>query len=464
MGKGCKRLDHLHNEAGPSKRCAARERPRTSPDRKDYPKKVLLIEDAVLISKIITRSIVSTLGHTVQPAFSYAEAAAILEDRADEFSAAVTDLDLPDAPLGEVVDLTVKCGLPTIVLTATFCDATRAKILARDIVDYHVKGIQGLAGINRSLKRLERNPTMKVLVVDDSRTVRAMIRKLLDVHLFEVIEAGDGVEGFEILERNPDVTLVITDCEMPKMNGIEMTKRIRAKRAQDDLAVIGISALGTDVSARFLKNGANDYLSKPFQKEEFYCRLYRCIETQEHIKEIKRAAYTDKLTGLHNRLYFFKKAPPLYETVIREEIPFAVAMMDIDFFKSINDTFGHAGGDLALVRAASILRDNLPDEALLTRFGGEEFCCFLPGMDRAQAIRVFERLRRAVAATKIPFNGETISFTISIGLSVSREETIDEAINRADGLLYMSKDGGRNRITIDREPATQSTDIVTVHH
>jgi len=433
---------------------------------------VLLIEDAPLISKIISRSIVSVVGHRVQPAFSYAEAAAILEDRACEFSAAITDLDLPDAPLGEIgtlgeigeiVDLTVQYGLPTIVLTATFCEETRAKILTKDIVDYHVKGIHGLAGINRSLNRLERNPGMKVLVVDDSRTVRTMIRELLHIHLFQVIEAGDGAEGFEILEQNPDTTLVITDCEMPKMDGIEMTKRIRAERAQDDLAVIGISALGTDVSARFLKNGANDYLSKPFQKEEFYCRLYRCIETQEHIKEIKRAAYTDKLTGLHNRLYFFKKAPPLYETVIREEVDFAVAMMDIDFFKNINDTFGHAGGDLALVRTASILADSLPDEAVLTRFGGEEFCCFVPGMDRAQAIRVFERLRKAVAATRIPFNGETISLTISIGLSVSREETIDEAINRADSLLYMSKDGGRNRITIDPVEAIEGRDLLAVH-
>jgi len=444
-------VDNRTIAAAGKKQSAARQKCRQKPEPVPAEKKILLIEDEPLTSKIISRSISASLGFDVISVDSYEEADRMLSTGTGDFMAAVTDLSLPDAPDGEIINLTNRSGVPTLVFTGTFDEKIRASILARNVVDYHVKGLLGLEGINRSLKRLDKNPAVKVLVVDDSRTIRTMVTRLLKAHLFQVIEARDGAEGYALLEENPDTALVLTDCEMPHMDGIEMTHRIMSSRCQKDLVVIGISSLGTAVSARFLKNGANDFLSKPFQKEEFYCRIYRCLETMEHIKTIKRAAFTDKLTGLSNRLHFFKIAPPLYETAIKEEIPFAVAMMDIDFFKSVNDTYGHAGGDLVLEEVARILRDRLPGEVITARFGGEEFCCFAPGTGRDEAVGLFEGLRAAVEEARVSYNGRTIKFTISIGLSFTGGSTIDDTINRADENLYLSKDGGRNLVTA--EPA-----------
>jgi diguanylate cyclase (GGDEF)-like protein len=415
---------------------------------------VLLVEDSPFLAKLVSKNITDGSGYAVEVASSYEETSKIINQGSSAFAAAVVDLDLPDSPGGKIVDLSLNAGVPTLVLTGTYDEETRKQVLEKNVVDYYIKEERSLAALNETLHRLRVNPGVKILVVDDSTSFRMLIRRLLDTHRFPVLEATDGVQALEVLDANPDVTLVITDYEMPRMDGIELVSNIRDRHGRDEVAIIGVSSLGSGtLSARYLKFGADDFLTKPFQKEEFYCRVYRSVITIEHMREIKRAAFTDQLTGLHNRLYFFHTAPDLYARAVENGTPFAVAMIDIDFFKRINDTYGHAGGDVALQHLAELLTDNLSEADVIARFGGEEFCILAVGLEGNAVFKTFEHLRKVVEASSLEFEGQTIRFTLSIGVSVQSADSLDSVINRADESLYRAKESGRNRVIIEDQAA-----------
>ena len=130
---------------------------------------------------------------------------------------------------------------------------------------------------------------------------------------------------------------------------------------------------------------------------------------------MRRVAYTDLLTGLRNRLHFFRTVPPAFVKAVESNDSVMVAMVDIDHFKRVNDNYGHAGGDAALVHVAEMLREVLPGSMSVARFGGEEFCVVSIGMERDDAIRALEKLRRDIEASSVTFEGKTIRFTLSIG-------------------------------------------------
>jgi len=408
---------------------------------------VLIIEGSRVIAKLLKRQIATELDLPVVLAHSMDEALDQIKHLDPPPMAAVLDLELPDDPDEQVLTALQEARLPVIALTGS-CDAdSRARILERDFVDYYLKEVQGISGVTEMIRRLEKNPSTRILLVDDSRTFRMLVRQLLEVHRFDILEAGDGQEGLEVLEQNPDVSLVLTDFEMPRVDGLELVSRLRSMRERGVVAAIGISAQGNSaMSAMFLKYGADDFLTKPFEKEEFYCRIYRSIAMVEHIRKIEQAAYTDKLTGLSNRLHFFKLAPPLYDEAVSDGRQLTTAMIDIDHFKAVNDTYSHAGGDIALRDMSALLSQVLGEMEVVARFGGEEFCAFGVGLGRDRSLELFEELRQAVEANVSVFNGREIKFTVSVGLNFSAGESLDHAINGADEMLYQAKDQGRNRV------------------
>ena len=405
----------------------------------------LVVVDSMMIGRIIARSIAKLAGYEVEVACSREQAVTLLERGG--WTAAVVDLELADSAPGEVVDVAIAAGVPTIVLTGSYDEETRSAILQRPVVDYFVKGDGSFTALNDALDRLRINPAVKILVVDDSTAFRLLSKRLLEIHRFDVLEAVDGSDALTVVDANPDVTLVITDYEMPHMNGVELVGNLRQRRGRAELAIIGVSALGDRaLPARYLKHGADDFLTKPFEKEEFYCRVYRSVTNVEQIRRITRAAYTDQLTQLSNRLHFFSNAPAALADARAANTPFAVAMVDIDFFKKINDTYGHAGGDVALQHLARILTEELDGADMVARFGGEEFCITARGASQAELAAMFEGLRARVEAAAIEFEGQVIKFTLSIGVAVETSAQIDDMINRADQCLYQAKESGRNRV------------------
>ncbi len=259
--------------------------------------RILVVEDSTVFGNLIRKEIESRLGMTVVLTKSYAETKKLLTDLEEEnffsednFFVAVLDLNLPDAPAGKIVDLVRSKSIPSIVFTAEFDNKTREMIWAKDIVDYvYKRGKQDIQYLVSLIRRIHSNHSIKILVSDDSGTFRTKICNLLELHQYTVIQAGDGLEALKRIDENPDINLVITDYEMPKMDGFSLIQKIREKHDKNEIAIIGISSSGEPgLSARFLKNGANDFVIKPFGTEEFYCRVTQNVETIENLRRLKQ--------------------------------------------------------------------------------------------------------------------------------------------------------------------------------
>jgi diguanylate cyclase (GGDEF)-like protein len=248
------------------------------------------------------------------------------------------------------------------------------------------------------------------------------------------------------LNENPEIQLIITDFEMPEMDGIRFVREVRARHPKEELAVIGISSHETEnLSARFLKSGANDFLIKPFSSEEFYCRVSQNVDLLEYIRTIKEFSEKDFLTGLYNRRYLFSQGAARLRKKQRSGGKVYVAMLDIDHFKTINDRYGHEKGDAVLQELGEKLRLNFDDLGIAVRLGGEEFCLLLDDVGE-DVVDNLEHFRRGVSSSSVMADGSSISFTVSIGLCASTRDDIETMIRRADNLLYRAKAEGRDRL------------------
>lgn len=247
---------------------------------------VFIIEDSPLQAKIIRKHIQMYTNFPVLVAHSMADAEAMLEESAQDIFVAVIDLNLPDAPDGEAVDLGLAWKVPSMVLTATFNETIRNTFINKRVVDYFFKGsIQDMNPMIKSMERIYHNQSVTVLVVDDSRSQRRQMRSLLEVQQLNVLEAEDGVVALEVLAANPQISLVLTDYQMPRMDGLELIRELRNLRSSHQLAIIAVSAVGSGaLTAQFLKNGANDFLTKPFEVEEFYWRVNQTLEMLDLIR------------------------------------------------------------------------------------------------------------------------------------------------------------------------------------
>ena len=349
-------------------------------------KRILVVEDSQLVTKIVRHVVKLDQGLEAVYASSFAEAKDQLKRFDGQLFAALADLNLPDAPDGEVVDLMLAEGIPTIVLTGSYDEERREKILAKGIVDYVVKeGRYSYEYAIGVVHRLGHNQGTTVLVVHDSETSRRYISEILRRQLFTVLTASNGVEAMKLLLAHDEIRLVITDFNMPIMNGIELVKNIRYKYEKSDLVIIGLSGGGEkSLSARFIKNGANDFLHKPFNYEEFTCRVRHNVESLELVQQIREATYKDYLTDAWNRRYFFDLAEPIYQEALLHQKQLAMVVIDLDSFKAVNDTYGHEAGDRVLQAVAELLNNALM-RFLVARAGGEEFFVLLPGLDNDQA-------------------------------------------------------------------------------
>jgi len=407
-------------------------------------RKILIIEDTPTIARV-QKHIALKSGYEVDIAESLAQAKELLSK--NTYFCAVVDFILPDAPKGEAVPCTIAAEIPTIVMTGNIDQQTRDTVEKYPIIDYITKeNKQAYQYLEKQLMRLPRNESVKVLVVDDSTSTRRYICSLLVRHKYQTIEAKDGVEALEMLKDSPDITVIITDNEMPNMNGDELCTQIRSLYSNDEKAIIGISGADSSaLSSLFLKNGANDYLHKPFNSEEFYCRLSQNVDMLEQIATIKRQANTDYLTNLPNRRYFFEEAEKSLKQIKRTNGDGALAMLDIDHFKSINDTHGHDVGDEVL-KGLSICFKKYFKKHLVARLGGEEFAVYFTGVNKQEALKRLEGFRYFIEANSHEFSSAKIKFTISIGFEYGPIYQIDELLKLADLKLYDAKETGRNKV------------------
>lgn len=411
--------------------------------------RVLIIEDSRAVSSVMRHRLEKDFFCQVTQCAS-ADVFRNVMRGGETFDVAVVDLNLPGASDGEILDAVIAQGIPAVVFTADFNRDLRDRLLQKGVADYHVKNNEGAIDlVVSSVLRLLGNRQVGVLVVDDLPSARAMLADLLRVQKFQVYEAATGYQAMEILARQPHIELVITDYNMPDMDGYELTRRIRRDHNSDRLRIIGISSSADRLlSASFLKAGANDFVYRPYVIEELQCRIQHNIETLAQLRQLRVAAFSDYLTGLPNRRYFFDEGPAQVAGRFERHEPCCIAMLDIDHFKKLNDTYGHEIGDRVLQAVGTKLARRLDGSGhLLARLGGEEFSVLMLGLDVEKGSALCETLRREIESLRVALDDQDINVTISIGLAeIAGRESFSNYLAAADQLLYLAKSYGRNRV------------------
>lgn len=407
-------------------------------------RKVLIIEDSKTSMKLM-RSLITKAKLRPICTSSLVEAKHVFSSSApEEYLCAVVDFNLPDAPNGEAIDFAIESFLPTIVVTATLDESSRKSILNKNVVDYIPKeNAQVYDYLTRLLNRLDKNKKIGVLVVDGSRVSRHSMTALLRRHNFITYEAADAKQGMAFLRDNSNIKLAIVD---DNISGIQMISDLRKLYSKEDLGIIGISSDTTNgLSARFIKSGATDYLHTPFCHEEFFCRIMQNVERLENIETIRRVANLDYLTGLPNRRHFFERVAASLKVAPEHQ---SLAIIDIDHFKQVNDTYGHDCGDYTLKELAKLVAEFFTDYTA-ARFGGEEFCVFFSNVLPEKVLEIMEQFRQAIENKTLTFEKQSLSCTVSIGLTHKSKGGINAMLRVADEHLYSAKSEGRNRVIGD---------------
>ena len=298
----------------------------------------------------------------------------------------------------------------------------------------------------------------RILIVDDRPSSYERIAAMLGEHAVEV-EA----EPAEALIRaaEGDYELIIVSLSLENFDGLRLCSQLRSVDRTRHIPILVIADPDSDARlARGLEIGVNDYLVRPLDKNEMLARVRTQIKKKRYAERLRdnvqmsiEAAITDALTGLHNRRYMETHLNALVEQAASHGKPIAVLVLDIDFFKAINDTHGHDAGDDVLREFALRIRKSIRNIDLACRYGGEEFVIVMPETDMGVATMVAERLRRAVAGESFPVQQgmKLLNVTLSIGLATLSDAGGDAAaiLKRADQALYRAKRAGRNRVVAD---------------
>lgn len=416
-------------------------------------RQILLVEDSAMFGRLAKAKIEKVFDVPVYWAKTYTDAVEILERGKNNFSVALLDYNLPDAPNGEVIDEVVNRGISALVFTSNMTDEVRELVWLRKVADYVLKDDpNSLDYIVTAIKRMEENEKSMVLVIEGSDHNRTILSELLYIQKYRVVTAKNGQAALGILEEHPAIKLVVTEYHLEDMDGWALCQAIRKNFKHDDLAIIGMSSQDEkNIGARFIKSGANDFIVKEsFLVEEFYCRVNQCVTNIDLIRKTRDQAVRDYLTGLYNRRYFFDEGAALFRNSKTDQQSLICAMLDIDFFKKVNDTHGHDVGDLVICHVSRLMQDSFRKPDFVARFGGEEFCVLAQQMSRETAWEKFEELRQLIATTPVSFNGgaDSLNVTVSIGVCASDQPSLEQMTQKADLMLYQAKEGGRNRVEI----------------
>jgi diguanylate cyclase (GGDEF)-like protein len=286
---------------------------------------------------------------------------------------------------------------------------------------------------------------MKVLIIDDDPMVLRIATARLKNEGLDITCADGGHSGLgEARRSRPDVILL--DVDMPDLSGFEVIHELQSDGDLCRTPVIFVTgSCNVADKVHGLDLGAVDYVTKPFDPFELRARVNAALRTKRLHDLLTTHSQIDPLTELWNRRALTERLEEEWERVRRYGCPLAFVMADLDYFKQLNDTFGHRMGDKVLAEVARVLREIGRNVDLPCRYGGEEFAILVPEQTADGAAALAERCRRAVAEIRVPAGDKTAAPTASFGVSDSEGATgPDELIEHADAALYQAKQNGRN--------------------
>ncbi|HTJ63395.1 MAG TPA: PleD family two-component system response regulator [Alphaproteobacteria bacterium] len=298
----------------------------------------------------------------------------------------------------------------------------------------------------------------RVMLVEDGRSVAERVTSTLGADQDEVVVRSNMTDAMNGIDDLPGYDLIIVSLLLAEEDGLRFCSHLRSRESTRQIPILLLADEQEMVRvAKGLELGANDYILRPIDRNELLARTRSQIRQKRYQDRLianyatsLSMALTDALTGLFNRRYVMGHLERLLTRSGEQKKTFGVLMLDIDHFKNVNDTYGHAAGDIVLKEFAHRLSRHMRNFDLVSRIGGEEFLAVLPDVDIQMAKVVAERLCAVVADEPIVCtpDGTALRITTSIGVTLAgdRAETVDSVLKRADTALYRAKNGGRNRV------------------
>ncbi len=320
----------------------------------------------------------------------------------------------------------------------------------------------------------------RIVIAEDEPASRVLLTRQLQKGGFAVVPCADGLEALEAIQREGG-GLLVADWMMPRMDGLELCKAVRGLCDQNALGLVYMILLTAnsekEMIVQGLEAGADDYLTKPYHLQELLARIRggrRILDLQDDLlrksqelqrinadmgvlnQKLERLANSDGLTGLANRRFLLERFQEAWAFSVRKERPLSCIMLDVDRFKSINDTYGHAAGDEVLKAVAHTCRNCTREYDHCGRLGGEEFCVVIPDGDLQAAGALGERIRAAISGLQLFHEEKPIPVTISGGVSTrgNHHDGVQQLLADADAMLYRAKQNGRNQIWLMDEMRT----------
>lgn len=452
----------------------------------EHPLKVLVVEDNYINQRLV-QDILMDRGHLVELAEN--GQIAIDKVREREFDVILMDIQMPvmgGYAATEKIRQLEQDGntraVTIIGLTANALKGDREKCLSAGMDDYLTKPVMPdllLGAVERVSARgssdgeskvgsldaldainstdtqpsdiVKTDHVFQVLIADDDPVYRLLTRQTLESWGYRTIEVEDGASAIEMAASTPDVELVLLDWSMPVIDGLDVCRELKALEGRIFYIIMLTSKEGTDNIVRGMEAGADDFISKPFYPDELQARLQAGNRILEQERRLNFYATHDELTGVWNRRVIMEILEKEWQRFRREGTQFALVMIDLDDFKSVNDTHGHQAGDEVLIHVVKSIVKQIRPYDTLGRYGGEEFMLVLPLVENVAVEKLAERIRSAVEKSPITIEGETFLKTISMGVSVTDSSitSTESLIQSADAALYEAKNQGKNRIKVN---------------
>jgi two-component system, cell cycle response regulator len=315
---------------------------------------------------------------------------------------------------------------------------------------------QNMGLIDPAENLLDANPAGRILIIEDRpETVAWFATALTPPH---EVTSVDTFEEALVRVRGGDPDLVVVSLGMRGFDGLRLCSQLRSLPEGRNVPILVVVSDGDRRKlTQALEMGVNDYLTRPIDRNELVARVRTQLRKKRYADRLRHnvqlsleMAITDQLTGLHNRRYMSRHLDNLVASAGKNHKPLAFVIMDIDYFKSVNDTYGHDIGDEVLKEFASRIAANVRGIDLACRYGGEEFVVVMPDTDVAFAYSVSERLRHSIETTpfRISRAPHALNLTISIGIAglEGADDSAEALLHRADQALYRAKKTGRNRV------------------
>ncbi|MDP2755882.1 MAG: diguanylate cyclase [Nitrospirota bacterium] len=301
----------------------------------------------------------------------------------------------------------------------------------------------------------------KILLVEDDKLQAEVAKDYLEANGYEIIWVENGKSAIKMAKTQP-VELILLDLVLPDLDGNEVCRWLKLNEDTKGIPIIILTVKSSTMEkVTGLEAGADDYLPKPYNEIELNARIYACLRTkalqdelrrknrqlEEVLLKVETLAITDPLTELFNRRHFSAAIEKEFNRTVRFQSPTSCLMIDIDYFKKVNDEYGHHAGDLVLKEIARIIKDHIRKIDTAARWGGEEFIVLLPETKKEDALQAAKRILEGISGHQ--FSGVPGKITVSIGAVSVPEASVDTAekmIHASDLALYDAKAKRRNRI------------------